>query len=199
MTYDQLAAAKQRIEDGVDYLSTMLFDGYKFDMDLPLVIDGFPRSDVDVVTVRLIRSKIIRLRNDHSAVMSQLQHHLTQQLKVHNTSDDYNEKLSPKASFRPEIINPKAQAFAFVRAVDSGSPAAKAGLLAGDRIVIFDGDIKFENHDNLKAVAYRVKVKKDTEVSVEILRGSGERNRLHLIPTEKWAGRGLLGCHIVPL
>ncbi|OBA19988.1 hypothetical protein METBIDRAFT_45275 [Metschnikowia bicuspidata var. bicuspidata NRRL YB-4993] len=197
MTYSQLAEVKQLIETSVDHLYTLLNVTYKFDMDLPLVIDGFPRNDVDVVTVRLIRSKIIRLRNDHSAILGQLQLHLVQQLSG-------NKKLSTDELEKPHNGNFRnedsriSKVFAVVKGVDPNGPAAKAGLLVGDKIITFDENIDIQNHANLTAVAKRVKEKEDIRVSIEILRAASVETLL-LVPTENWAGRGLLGCHIVPM
>ncbi|GEQ69092.1 hypothetical protein JCM33374_g2763 [Metschnikowia sp. JCM 33374] len=199
MNYPQLAQAKRLVENSLDHLFGLLHDTYKFDMTSPLVVNGFPRRDVDVVSVRLIRSNIIRLRNDHSAILGQLQIHLTQQLQASaNSSVVGQEKPESGELSTSKNLNLHSEAFAFVNDVTSNSPAEKAGLIIGDRILSFDGDICYWNHNNLTALAARAKAKKDTQVPVEVLRDSN-RKTLILVPTENWPGRGLLGCHIIPL
>lgn len=196
MNYQQLANAKELVETSVDRLSSLLHETYKFDMSLPLVIDGFPRSDIDVVTVRLIRSKIVRLRNDHAAILDQLQNKLTQQFHSKIESSNVSQEQGTSKGFKNPNLH--AQAFALVKDVVQNSPAEKAGLSIGDRITYFDGDINARNHNNLSALALRVKEKKDKNVPVEVLRDSSPKT-LQLVPTENWPGRGLLGCHIVPI
>lgn len=36
-------------------------------------IDGFPRSDIDVATVRTTRARIVQLRNDYKALMAKVE------------------------------------------------------------------------------------------------------------------------------
>lgn len=57
------------------------------------------------------------------------------------------------------------------------------------------------NHDNLRGLATVVNANKNRPVRVRVLRGEEEEEEveLELVPREDWGGRGLLGCHIVPL
>lgn len=190
MSYQDLARAKGLIESNLTSLFDLLTHKYKFDMNLPLVIDGFPRNDVDVVSVRLIRTKIIRLRNDHSVVMQHLATHLSKKLK---NSD--SETVPSSAS---EQKTHHTIPFALVKLVVSESPSAKAGLASGDRIIVFDKTINVTNHDRLTAIAQRVNERKNVAVEVEILRNE-ERMVVSLTPSDNWEGKGLLGCHIVPI
>lgn len=114
--------------------------------------------------------------------------------------------------------------FAKVNTVVDNSPAATAGLKPGDLIRNF-GYVNFQNHDNLSKVAecvqgnegvgsltvnlsagdpyltYHVK----QNVLVKVCRitggagGSAQELHLTLTPRRDWGGRGLLGCHILPL
>lgn len=186
MPFAELARAKQRLEATLETLFDLLKHKYNFDMHQPLVVDGFPRADVDVVSIRLVRTKIIRLRNDHAYVLGLLEARLSEQL------------LGVGTESAGEVPRPAPAAFAWVKEVVEGSPASKAGLRLGDRICVFDGDIRAHNHSKLMAVAARVKSKQDQEVKVEVSRG-GEQVELTLVPTEDWPGRGLLGCLLIPL
>jgi len=72
---DVLALDEQRrdLESQLEALYSSL-SSQGASMDEPLVDqEGFPRSDVDVYQVRHIRSQINRLRNDHKALMLQIE------------------------------------------------------------------------------------------------------------------------------
>lgn len=190
MKYPQLADAKYEIESTLLKLFDLLKHKYKFDMHQPLVVDGFPRNDVDVVTIRLIRTKIIRLRNDHAYVLQLLEGHLVEQL-LGNADSLPAPQVAPKIAERPLIP------FAVIREVAPNGPAQSSGLLPGDRVVLFDNDIHAANHNKLAAIAVRVKEKVGRDIPVELLRNN-QKVTLTLVPTDQWGGRGLLGCHLVP-
>lgn len=189
--YKTLADAKSQIEFELETLFDLLKHKYNFDMEQPLVVDGFPRADVDVVTIRLIRTKIIRLRNDHKYVMGLLESLLIKQLAAGAGSTELS-KTAPS----PVLVNFTIP-FALVELVAENGPAHASGLRQGDKIVSFDGDIHAGNNNKLTAIAARVRSKADTKVEVKIVR-AGETHVVELVPTDKWDGRGLLGCFIVP-
>lgn len=190
MTYQELAQAKGLIESNLSTLFDLLTNKYEFDMNLPLVIDGYPRNDIDVVSVRLIRTKIIRLRNDHSVIMQHLATHLSLKLSGNEATSD--QPLAIDSEITHTIP------FALVKLVVNESPSAKAGLKSGDRIIVFDKDIHVTNHDRLTAIAKRVNDRKNVAVEVVILRDN-ERMAISLIPSDDWEGKGLLGCQIVQI
>lgn len=190
MRYPELAQAKTHLESTLETLFDLLHNTYKFDMDTPLVVDGFPRNDVDVVSIRLVRTNIIRLRNDHSLVLRLLETHLAERLLAATNTQIESLRVSESP------LTAAKKPFATVREVAPESPAATCGLRPGDRIVSFDTDIDASNHAGLTALAARVQEKIGLEIPVEILR-HGETSTVTLVPRQ-WAGRGVLGCHIVP-
>jgi 26S proteasome regulatory subunit N4 len=99
----------------------------------------------------------------------------------------------------PENLEPP---FARVNAVIPRSPAEQTGLKPGDEIRNF-GYVNSSNHDGLKKVAECVQGNEGQNVFVRVSRpvGSGQRQelRLTLTPRRDWGGRGMLGCHIVPI
>lgn len=125
----------------------------------------------------------------------------------------------------PEAAQPP---FARVNTVAEGSPAATAGLKPGDEIRSF-GYVNSSNHDNLKRVGECVqgnegvsfsqvspdpKARRDSvanavsanqqNIFVRVARATDDVSRrqelrLTLTPRRDWGGRGMLGCHIVPL
>lgn len=185
MDFPKLATTKENVEKHLHHLFTLLTEKYKFDMESPLVIEDFPRADIDVVSIRLLRIKIIRLKNDLKKVLLLLQVKLEDQLSRGKGSQE-----SRPTSQNSPVLPP----FAKVASVQLNSPAQKAGLETNDKIIRF-GNINAVNHNNLSALAGVVKA--EVPLMVEVLRGANKVT-LHLVPSDKWPGRGLLGCHIVP-
>ena len=72
----------------------------------------------------------------------------------------------------------------------------------GDLIRNF-GYVDAANHDQLKKVAECVQANAGQSVLVKISRPSAAPSQrelqLTLVPRQGWGGRGLLGCHILPL
>lgn len=193
MQYPELARTKRTVEDTLETLFDVLQNTYKCDMSSPLVVDGFPRNDVDVVSVRLVRTNIIRLRNDHSLVLEMLEKQLEQRLLAGLNQGMAALQISdldlpPVAAKTP---------FATVREVAPGGPAEAAGLQVGDRLTVFDRDIDASNHQRLAALATRVQAKLGRALPVQIVR-LGRAHTLTLVPAANWGGRGVLGCHLVP-
>lgn len=191
MPYNQLALAKADIERTLESLFDLLTHKYKFDMHQPLVVNGFPRSDVDVVTIRLIRTKIIRLRNDHTFVLELLENHLRERLQQTSQPEAVTHRVVEAPPSRVNIP------FAVIREVAPNGPAEASGLRPGDAVTLFDSDIHAGNHNKLAAVAARVREKIGKEIEVELLR-DGQKVLVILVPTDNWGGRGVLGCHLVP-
>jgi 26S proteasome non-ATPase regulatory subunit 9 len=121
-----------------------------------------------------------------------------------------------------------ATVFARVNTVAPGGPADRAGLRPGDQIRTF-GYANSTNHDNLKKVAECVQanqgvgnpcalgtslvfsgavrandclcIQRSVLVNVSRSTGDGVREelRLTLVPVQGWGGRGMLGCHLLPI
>lgn len=191
LDYKRLAEVKQEVELQL----TSLFDTLKYrcnsDMDLPLVVDGFPRGDIDVLAVRLIRTKIIRLRNDHKFLLQLIEEQLMKQLQAGANS------VPVAMTETTRVTPPRIIPFALVKSVAENSPAERSGLQENDKIILFGGDVHAGNHSKLAAVGSKVKDNVGQEIVVEVLRGQNKQS-LVLVPTPDWPGQGLLGCHIVP-
>lgn len=96
--------------------------------------------------------------------------------------------------------------FAKVNAISPNSPAQQAGMRVGDEILQFASLTATNAHrstankdlGNLPNV-----VQRGTEIGVMVLRGGDdddrEIKRLRLTPNDEWGGRGLLGCHLLPI
>lgn len=200
-TIEELAPIKRLIEDQLGLLFDLLHNQYHADMDSNLTVNGFPRSDIDVMNVRLLRVKIIRLRNDNKALLKVMETKLEQAFAQHKSDamaiDDDEPVIvehsdaapSPKKAIEYTIP------FARVTEVAPEGPAYALGLRDDDEIVVFDGDIHAANHDKLQNLVKRVAPGR--KVPVVVQRGS-DRVDLTLTPN-KWQGRGILGCRVLPL
>jgi 26S proteasome non-ATPase regulatory subunit 9 len=115
--------------------------------------------------------------------------------------------------------------FAKVNSVVADSPAATAGLQVGDTITKF-GWVDWTNHERLSRVAEAVSQNEGVRritlhrmpssacmhdayqwqipITVKALRpnpsgGPAETVEMQLTPRRNWGGRGLLGCHLLPM
>lgn len=169
--------------------------------------DGFPRADIDVAQIRTTRARIVRLKNDYKDVMAKLE----VAVHEHFAAGKSAESLPPASSATPESANVAGSAtpnpqttssaieppFARVNTVVENSPADTAGLKAGDKVTRF-GYVDWTNHERLGKVAQVVQQNENRTILVKVLR-DGQMVRLELTPRRDWGGRGLLGCHLVPV
>ncbi|KAF9909361.1 hypothetical protein EC991_008746 [Linnemannia zychae] len=195
----------------------------KVGMNDPLIdSNGFPRSDIDLVVVRTARSNIIRLKNDMKALMLQIEEALhavhaeaLEEKQRREAEKKKEQELSGTASIgsaaassTPSATTPAAvdeaalerslPPFARVNAVAPDSPAREAGLVQGDRIVVF-GTVNANSPNTLPSLSAHVQSKENKPILVKVQRGdSTDLVSLVLVPKQGWGGRGLLGCHIVP-
>ncbi|EAZ63781.1 putative 26S proteasome regulatory subunit [Scheffersomyces stipitis CBS 6054] len=189
LDFQTLSQVKQEVESQLSVLFDVLRNKYRADMDTPLVThDGFPRNDVDVVSIRLIRVKVIRLRNDNKTIIGLLEDKMIQEF----ASRQQNEPESSSQS--EQFVVP----FALVKDVANQGPAYIAGLRDDDKVIVFDEDIHAANHNKLANVVTRVRNSINRGIPVEVFRGE-ERLQLILQPTMNWGGQGVLGCRFIPL
>lgn len=199
--YRKLSAKKGEIESSIKALMETL-EQHGVGMHESLVDSSdFPRSDIDIYTVRQARHNIICLQNDHVAVMKQLEEkiyeiHALARLKgtAHDSSSSGNTNSENVATANSAAGIDSSAAFVTVDSVAHGSPAHTAGLLRGDAIVEF-GSITKANYKALSDIGQAVLHSKDRPLRVAVLR-DGLVEHLTLTPQE-WSGKGLLGCHII--
>ncbi|XP_037633692.1 26S proteasome non-ATPase regulatory subunit 9 [Sebastes umbrosus] len=156
--------------------------------------EGFPRADVNVYQIRTARHSISCLQNDHKAIMVEIEealHKLHAREKAKREGDEAGALEEP---MEQQVTLPPP--FARVDAVTQGSPACKAGLRVGDEVIEF-GSVTTENFQNLQNIASVVQRSEGKPLRVAVIR-DGQKAQMSLTP-QRWSGRGLLGCNIVPI
>ncbi|KAJ1073875.1 hypothetical protein CapIbe_014486 [Capra ibex] len=195
----ELIRRKEEIEAQIKANYEVLESQKGIGMNEPLVdCEGYPRADVDLYQVRTARHNIVCLQNDHKAVMKQVEDALHQlhardkEKQARDLAEAHREALSRDES---QGLSP-AQAFAKVNSVSPGSPASIAGLQVDDEILEF-GSVNTQNFQSLQNIGSVVQHSEGKPLNVTVMR-RGEKHQLRLVPT-RWAGKGLLGCNIIPL
>ncbi|XP_020019277.1 26S proteasome non-ATPase regulatory subunit 9 isoform X1 [Castor canadensis] len=197
----ELMRRKEEIEAQIKANFDVLEGQKGVGMNEPLVdCEGYPRADVDLYQVRTARHNIICLQNDHKAVMKQVEEALHQlhardkEKQARDMAEAHKEAMSHRLG-QSENHRPP-QAFAKVNSISPGSPASIAGLQVDDEIVEF-GSVNTQNFQSLNNISSVVQHSDGKPLNVTVLR-RGEKHQLRLVPT-RWAGKGLLGCNIIPL
>ncbi|KAH9909416.1 hypothetical protein F4778DRAFT_230193 [Xylariomycetidae sp. FL2044] len=203
LSFAELQLQKQNLEDELKALGGVL-DSHGVNMDTSLTTaDGFPRADIDVPQIRTTRARIIHLKNDYKDLMNAIEKHLHEHFASLQDTDDVAPSTTAPAGmmgdFIPQTLD---EPFAKVNSIVTDSPADTAGLKAGDEIRNF-GYVNKSNHDGLRKVAECVQGNEGQRILVKVSRrtgaSGGQELHLNLIPRQNWGGRGMLGCHILPL
>eukprot|EP00118_Oscarella_pearsei_P000764 m.5734 g.5734 ORF g.5734 m.5734 type:complete len:203 (+) comp13982_c0_seq1:40-648(+) len=188
----KLITKKESVELEIKELLEVLESQKGVGMNGPLVDqEGFPRADIDVYSIRIARNKIIRLKNDHKSIMSEIEsglHEIHAQDREKESVEDKQKGDESGGSFVKPFLD--------VNVVSENSPASLSGLKVGDQVVEF-GSINESNFKSLQDIGELVKNSEGRKMWIKVVRNTGEL-RLGLVP-KKWQGRGLLGCNIVPL
>ncbi|KAG5973997.1 hypothetical protein E4U58_003773 [Claviceps cyperi] len=213
MNFAELQRRKSNLEQELEALSGVL-ESQGVNMETPLITsDGFPRSDIDVAKIRTTRARVIRLKNDYKDLMTKLEQHVHELFASigYDTDEDHENRIingqamstsSGVGSVPSSGARGAYQPFAKINSVVRDSPADEAGLQQGDEIRNF-GYINGSNHENLTKVAECVQENEGRAIFITVLRPMDAARRqemnLTITPTRDWGGRGMLGCHIVPL
>ncbi|KAK5129281.1 hypothetical protein LTR08_003637 [Meristemomyces frigidus] len=183
--------------------------------------DGYPRADIDVAQIRTTRARIVRLKNDYKTVMGKMEVAVQEQFAAGKTVQEQfaagktvqasasasTRTLATQSGANGVVAGPVNTAieppFAKVNTVVPGSPAGVAGLQSGDRITQF-GSVNRTNHEGLSRVAQVVQQNENSIILVKFLRDGSlnapsQSMELRLTPRRDWGGRGLLGCHLLPV
>ncbi|KAK5170984.1 putative 26S proteasome regulatory subunit [Saxophila tyrrhenica] len=157
-SFQELMAKKEDLEAELSALGSVL-DSHGVNMNTGLTtFDGYPRADIDVAQIRTTRARIIRLKNDLKEVMKKLEvaveEHFAAGKAVPMTNGQSSQQraggeVNGSTVSSSSTIEPP---FAKVNSVAEDSPAAQAGMRAGDRVTKF-GAANYTNHERLSKVA----------------------------------------------
>ncbi|KTW26010.1 hypothetical protein T552_03280 [Pneumocystis carinii B80] len=184
----------QRIDDIKQELQSLsqVLSQNNVNMETSLIDEeGFPRSDINIVEVRMARARINRLRNDYRELTDSMET-ILHDIHVLNGPSIVQEPI-----YRP---------FAKVNYIMHKSPAYLAGLhegsiLLGDLIKKF-GTVHAGSHDTISAVSRLVQASENKEIEILVVRKIDSKEtdiNLVLIPQKDWGGGGSLGAYIVPI
>nr|XP_020511573.1 26S proteasome non-ATPase regulatory subunit 9 isoform X2 [Labrus bergylta] len=188
-----LVKKKDDIEEQIKAYYDVLEDGVG--VEGPLVDEeGFPRADVNLYQIRAARHDISCLQNDHKAIMVEIEEALHQLHAREKAKREQDEAGAQGDAMELQVTLPPP--FARVDAVTQGSPACGAGLRVGDEVIEF-GSVNTGNFQNLQNIASVVQHSEGKPLRVSVIRG-GQKAQMSLTP-QRWSGRGLLGCNIVPI
>ncbi|CAL8254194.1 unnamed protein product [Boreogadus saida] len=116
--------------------------------------------------------------------------------KLHAREKSKHEQDECQQAEAMEQDGPRPSPFARVDGVTQGSPACRAGIRVGDEVIEF-GSVNTGNFQNLANIASVVQHSEGKPLRVSVIRDD-KPTQMSLTP-QKWSGRGLLGCNIVPI
>lgn len=189
-----LVRLKAVIEDQLSLLGNML-DALSADMETPLTIDGFPRSDIDVVGIRLVRIRIIRGQNDLKEVMRRLGQEMEKVFASGNGQVPQIKGVSVPRESKQVKAPSEPKPFAIATQVHPQGPAYTDGIRDQDMIVSVDGEIDASNQQQLGALARHVRNHENLPIRVSVVRG-GTVAEIVVTP-RTWSGPGIMGCRFV--
>lgn len=224
----QLAEKRREIDEEVDAHAHTLKSNDATMTSRLVDQEGFPIASIDIVAIRTARARLIALRNDREDVEHQMRQLLEVALaRQANQSNGVAQESDSSIAMAHVpgtngalstsiLVDHTASEqswgqigglipFALVDSVAPSSPASQADLRIHDKILKFGRIVASSAHrspsrrdlGNLPSA-----VTEDAQIEVLVLRTQGTVSsvkRLQLTPSSRWGGRGLLGCHLVPL
>ncbi|KAM3269983.1 26S proteasome non-ATPase regulatory subunit 9 [Capsicum chacoense] len=180
--------------------------------------EGFPRTDIDIPTVRADRRWLSELRNDHKIMTEKIDQNIqvlhsarlastpssvkdsddTVDVGVQGSAVNIGSSSSPgnyiataatSAAMDVDVVF--SRPFAVIDEITEASPAAEDGLQLGDQVVRFGNVQSGENL--LQRLAAEVQSNQGCAVSMTVMRQGAVTNVL--VTPRVWQGRSLLGCN----
>ncbi|CDO93902.1 unnamed protein product [Kluyveromyces dobzhanskii CBS 2104] len=197
LSFSQVSQLKKDLEDEL----SKQFDNLaaqNADMNTQLTTaEGYPRHDLDLVTIRLLKRNVNVLRNDLKRIIERIEYLLPLEFESLNKQNVAEKNLQNlKVEDTREAVVDAQIPFAKVVDVKLSSPSHGAGLQSEDLIIQF-GSIHALNHNNLHNIGKLVQDKLNQEIVLKIKRNN-DTITIQLKP-RPWQGPGLLGCRIVQI
>lgn len=199
-----LSLQKNDIEREIQSLSDILSTNDEVGLKGSLLdSEGFPRSDIDLVAVRMARNRIIRLNNDHRVVMTALEDALHQMHEIlrqvgPNTGTDESVSFDHDAAPSIEPPQPVLVPFLLIDEVRPGSVAEQSGLEVNDLIAKF-GSVTACNFSSLKDIsAVLQNTPTQGAISLIVTKTSMESKTYHIELIKPSDASGI-GLHVTPL
>lgn len=189
-----LIKKKDEIEEQIKAYYDVLQDQGVGVEDSLVDAEGYPRADVNLYQIRTARHNISCLQNDHKTIMAEIEEALHKLHAREKAKREQDEAEAQEEAMEHQVMLPPP--FAQVDAVTEGSPACGAGLRVGDQLIEF-GSVNSGNFQNLQNIASVVQHSEGKPLHVSVIR-AGQKVQMSLTP-QRWSGRGLLGCNIVPV
>lgn len=189
-----LIKKKDEIEEQIKAYYDVLQDQGVGVEDSLVDAEGYPRADVNLYQIRTARHNISCLQNDHKAIMAEIEEALHKLHAREKAKREQDEAEAQEEAMEHQVMLPPP--FARVDAVTEGSPACGAGLRVGDELIEF-GSVNTGNFQNLQNIASVVQHSEGKPLRVSVIR-AGQKVQMSLTP-QRWSGRGLLGCNIIPV
>jgi 26S proteasome regulatory subunit N4 len=155
-----------------------------------------------------MRNKLNCLKTDYKELMKQIEEGMISLHSQYKEEKEKNKKITMEPTQNKEIIQiievekkpvkKRKTPFLNVNSIAEGSPAEESGLQVKDEISQF-GEIEKKDIDTygLKILSDYVQRNVNQKIKITITRKYQEME-LEFIP-KVWSGKGLLGCHIVPI
>ncbi|XP_004242595.2 uncharacterized protein [Solanum lycopersicum] len=174
--------------------------------------EGFPRTDIDIPSVRADRRRLAELRNDHKIITEKIDQNIQvlhsarlasspssvkdsgvqgSVVNIGSSSSPGNYSVTAATSAAMDIDVVFSRPFAVIDEITEASPAAEDGLQLGDQVVRFGNVQSGENL--LQRLAAEAQSNQGCVVTMTVLR-QGAMTNLQVTP-RVWQGRGLLGCN----
>ncbi|GJD12822.1 26S proteasome non-ATPase regulatory subunit 9 [Galdieria sulphuraria] len=213
-----LLRQREAIEEEIKSISSMLTGPGGPGLHGNLVdSEGFPRNDLDIISVRSQRQRIAHLYTDHKSITDELEQLLhsilgrgSESISVTRSSLSEKEPLTLNSTHLqvsdPDsvVLAPLGKPFALVDRIVTASPADLAGMKDGDRIIAFANistETKGSEIEAYRSLAPTVRDFSHVSVPVAVERVDPETHQtliVHLdITPLPWDGPGLLGCSIL--
>lgn len=181
--------------------------------------DGYPRSDIDVHQTLISRKKLnckkkicsnlLGMKTDYKNLLKEIQQDMELIFSISKKEEEEKPKEQEKKIIEKDVetiekplkklkLTEDLKPFLSVNTVSDGSPASESGLKTNDKILKF-GDITGE-----KVTSFGLKILAEfTQQSVNktilvIIQRNSEILELKFTP-KIWSGKGLLGCHLLPI